>query len=67
MGISGTVKVEATVGKDGRVKTARAISGPQVLRAAAENAVRQWRYTAGTLNGEPVEVPINVDVGFARR
>jgi TonB family protein len=67
MGISGDVRVEAIVGKDGKVKSARAVSGPQVLRAEAEKAVRQWKYTPGTLNGEPVEVPVNVDVGFQRR
>ena len=67
MGISGTVKVEAIVGKDGKVKAARATSGPQVLRAAAENAVRQGKYTPGTLNGELVEVPVSVNVDFNRR
>ncbi len=67
MGIGGTVKVEAIVGKDGKVKAARAVSGPQVLRAAAENAVRQSKYTAGTLNGEPVEVPVSVNVDFNKR
>jgi protein TonB len=67
MGVSGDVKVEAVVGKDGKVKSARAISGPQVLRKAAEDAVRQWKYTPGKLNGEPVEVPVNVDVGFRGR
>jgi protein TonB len=67
MGISGSVRVEATVGKDGKIKAAKATSGPQVLRAAAENAVRQWKYVAGTLNGQPEESPVTVNVDFNRR
>jgi protein TonB len=63
--VSGTVKVEAVIDKSGRVKTVKALSGPPLLRRAAEDAVRQWRYQPGTLNGEPVEVTTQVDVGFA--
>jgi periplasmic protein TonB len=56
--------VEATIGRDGRVRSARAVSGPPLLRRAAEDAVRQWRYQPGMLNGEPMEVTTQVDVGF---
>jgi periplasmic protein TonB len=62
--VAGTVKVEATIGRDGRVRSARAVSGPPLLRRAAEDAVRQWRYQPGMLNGEPMEVTTQVDVGF---
>lgn len=62
--VAGTVKVEATIGRDGRVRIARAVSGPPLLRRAAEDAVRQWKYQPGTLNGEAVEVTTQVDVGF---
>ncbi|MGC9971486.1 MAG: TonB family protein [Bryobacteraceae bacterium] len=62
--VAGTVKVEATIGKDGRVRAARAVSGPPLLRRAAEDAVRQWKYQAGMLNGEPTEVTTQVDVSF---
>jgi protein TonB len=62
--VAGTVKVEATIGRDGRVRTARAVSGPPLLRRAAEDAVRQWKYQAGMLNGEPTEVTTQVDVSF---
>jgi len=63
--VSGTVRVEATIGKDGRVKRAVAISGPPLLRQAAAEAVQRWKYSPGTLNGEPQEVTTQVDVAFA--
>jgi protein TonB len=63
--VAGTVRVETTIGVDGRVKTATAISGPPLLRQAAVEAVTQWVYRPGLLNGQPVEVPTQVDVRFS--
>jgi periplasmic protein TonB len=62
--IAGTVKVQATIGTDGRVRSARAVSGPPLLREAAEYAMRQWKYQPGMLNGEPTEVTTQVDFVF---
>jgi protein TonB len=62
--ITGVVRVAATVGTDGRVKRARAVSGPPLLRQAAVDAVQRWKYAPGTLNGDPVEVTTEVDVTF---
>ena len=62
--VTGTVRVETTVGVDGRVRSAAAISGPPLLRQAAVEAIRQWVYAPGRLNGVPVEVTTQVDVGF---
>jgi protein TonB len=62
--VAGTVRVEASIGKDGKVKSVRAISGPPLLKRAAEDAVRQWKYQPGMLNGVPTEVTTQVDVGF---
>lgn len=62
--VFGTVRVEALIGTDGKVKRSTAIGGPPLLRKAAEDSVRQWKYQPGKLNGDPVEVTTQVDVSF---
>ncbi len=62
--VSGTVRVAATIGADGRVKKATALSGPPLLKQAAQEAVQRWQYQPGKLNGQPVEVTTQVDVSF---
>jgi len=63
-GISGTVVIQAKIGKDGHVYDAHAISGPDELRGAAVDAVKHWVYKPYVLNGEPVEVLTTVNVIF---
>jgi TonB family protein len=58
--ISGTVRVYFVIGADGVVYNAHAISGEGLsddpsLRKAAEDAVRQWRYTPATIDGKAAE------------
>jgi TonB family protein len=62
--VSGTVRVEASIGVDGKVKSAKAVSGPPLLRQAAVDAVLRWTYAPATLNGQPVDSNTQVDVGF---
>ncbi len=62
--VSGVVRVEASIGKDGRVKKANAISGPPLLRQAAADAVSRWLFKPSTLNNEPVDATTQVDVIF---
>jgi periplasmic protein TonB len=64
--VQGTVRLDALVGKDGRVERVDVLSGPQLLREAAVVAVKQWRYTPTLLNGEPVTVHAVIDVNFGR-
>src|ERR1700722_4404694 len=54
--VNGAVVMQVTVGKDGLVKEVSVISGPQLLRAAFSDAVRQWTYKPYLLNGSPIEV-----------
>ena len=49
--VSGVVEVQVTIDDTGRVTHAAAVSGPAVLREAAERAVRGWRYEPATVNG----------------
>jgi len=62
--ISGIVRVHAIIGKNGRVRKATALSGPQILRAAAVESVMKWVYSPAILDGEPVEAETQVDVNF---
>jgi TonB family protein len=43
-GMEGEVGVEVVINRAGKIITARAISGPQVLRDAAVTAARKWQF-----------------------
>ncbi len=63
-GIQGLVILEAVIGTDGAVRSAKVLRGQPLLDEAAVGAVVQWRYTPTLLNGEPVEVVMTVTVNF---
>ena len=46
--LEGTVKMSATVGPDGAVKSIKTLGGNAVLVLAAEHAVKQWKYELST-------------------
>jgi TonB family protein len=62
--IEGPVVVEAVVAPDGTVSDARVLSGHRLLRGAAVEAVRQWRYRPYLINGRPAEVSTTVTLDF---
>jgi len=62
--ISGVVRLEAVIGRDGRIESLHVTSGPPLLVEAALAAVRQWVYQPTLLNGEPVEVLTQIEVNF---
>jgi protein TonB len=62
--ISGSVVLQAVIGKDGSIQNLRAVSGHPMLIQSAIDAVRQWKYKPYFLNGEPVEVDTQVTVNF---
>lgn len=53
---SGAVTVQVTVDESGKVVEARAMSGHPLLRAAAESAARQAKFSPTLLSGKPVKV-----------
>ena len=63
--VTGTVVIQATISKTGAVVNPRVLSGPQMLRQAALDAVKTWRYKPYKLNNEPTDVDTTVDVIFA--
>jgi protein TonB len=62
--ISGTVRLQAVIAKDGTIQELQVMSGHPLLVQSALDAVRQWRYHPTLLNGEPVEVATTIDVIF---
>jgi protein TonB len=62
--ISGSVVLQAVIGKDGTIQNLKAVSGHPMLIQSALDAVRQWKYKPYFLNGEPVEVDTQVTVNF---
>ena len=63
--IQGKVALRATISRAGSILTLHAISGPQQLRSAAVDAVRNWRYKPYSINGRPVDVSTIVYVNFS--
>jgi TonB family protein len=64
-GVSGTVVLEAVISKAGAIEDLHVVSGPVMLRKAAEDAVRTWRYRPYKLNNEPTEVQTTINVIFS--
>jgi protein TonB len=62
--IEGSVTVVAYIDPNGKVFSARALSGPVMLRAAAEDAVKQWKYSPGLEDGKPASSHVVVKVEF---
>ena len=63
--VSGTVVLQGTISKTGALENLRIVSGPAMLRQAALDAVKTWRYRPYTLSNVPTEVDTTVNVVFA--
>ncbi len=62
--IQGSVTVLATIDENGKVVGARALSGPMLLRQAAVDSVKQWKYSPGLVDGKPAHSQATVAVEF---
>jgi TonB family protein len=65
--VSGTVTLEAIIDEEGYVTELKILDGHPLLRNAACEAVRQWRYLPTLIGGEPVPVRAIVSVVFRFR
>jgi len=63
-GLTGTVFVEFTVGKDGLVKGARVLRGPTIFHEAALAAVFQFVFKPAIQNDKPVSVRMTQPIRF---
>lgn len=62
--IEGEVMLETLIGEDGTVKDVHAVSGPDLLRPAAADAVKWWRFEPYNVNGHPTPVHTLIEVDF---
>lgn len=62
--VTGTVMIGMDIGIQGNVLHPVVISGPKMLRQAALDAVRQYKYKPYLLKGKPVQVETTVSVPF---
>lgn len=54
--VTGVVTVELLIDETGEVSTVQVASGPEMLRQAALDAARRWRFRPTVIDGQPVRV-----------
>jgi TonB family protein len=62
--IAGKVEVEAEVNEKGVVVRAKAVSGPELLRLAAEQALMKWKFKPASVDGVNVPSKALISVSF---
>lgn len=61
---TGNVVIDAVVGTGGEVHFLSVLSGPPSLRAAAVEAVKQYRYEPATRGGQPIPARVKIEIRF---
>jgi len=62
--LNGSVVVQGTVNKNGRISDLKLMSGSPLFRDAAFAAVRQWVFKPAMLNGQAIEQPARIRLYF---
>lgn len=62
--MTGIVRVEVTVGEDGKVDSIENTVGPAMLQQAAIDALRKWQFKPFTRDGQPVKATGFVSFNF---
>jgi len=63
--MEGAVVLVARIDKDGKMQSVQPISGPEILFAAAREAVKQWRFKPYYTSGQAIESETQITVKFA--
>jgi TonB family protein len=64
--LTGSVMIEAVIGKDGKIHDLQVVSSPgALLSESASKAVSRWEYKPYLMNGEAVEVRTTIFVTYA--
>jgi TonB family protein len=64
MNVQGSVVLKAVISADGTIEDLHVLSGPPILAAAAQQAVREWHFKPVLQNGQPVETMAKIVVNF---
>jgi TonB family protein len=64
MNVQGSVVLQAVIGADGVIQNLHVVSGPVILSAAAQQAVREWHFKPVLQNGQAVETKAKITVNF---
>jgi len=62
--VTGDVTLDALIDSTGKVTEVKVISGPTLLREAAMDALRLWKYEPALLGGHPVSTRLTVTLKF---
>lgn len=68
--IEGTVGLEAMIGTDGgigEIRVVKSLDATYGLDAEAVRAIRQWEFTPGMKDGQPVPVVVDIEMSFKLR
>jgi TonB family protein len=65
MGVEGAVVLLARIDKDGNIQNLQIVSGPEILFAAAREAVKQWRFKPHSDLGQATSTETQITVKFA--
>ena len=62
--VSGNVQIDALIDADGNVSAMKVLSGPALLRDAAVQSLKQWKYQPAELDGKPTSMHLTVVLQF---
>ncbi len=62
--VSGNVQIDALIDAQGNVSSMNVLSGPALLRRAAIDALKQWKYEPAQLDGKPTPMHLTVTLQF---
>lgn len=62
--VQGSVTISASIDANGTVVGAKALNGPFLLRQAAVDSVRQWKYSPAQSDGKSVPSQVTVTLDF---
>jgi TonB family protein len=64
--VDGVVKLDAVIDEKGNVTETKLLSGPRVLRHAAERAIELWIFEPAQSDGKPTATHMELTVEFQR-
>lgn len=62
--VSGNVQIDALIDAEGNVSSMNVLSGPALLRSAALESLKQWKYQPAELDGKPTSMHLTVVLQF---